>query len=247
MNSTTKLQGTCFAFSRRRNNDAVVRASATSDTDARSTTLRKTPTLYRELPLVPPPPPPLSKRLNAARVRARASNGTEARSPSTTLRKNPILYREPSPPSSPPPPSSSKESPHLKFTPLPVKRKPEVLAPAGGWPQLYAACENGADAVYFGVGDLNARARASNFTSEELPQVMEYLHTRGVKGYLVLNVLVFDSEIQTLAERAQQARAASVDAVIVQDLGAVEIILKTATGLAVHGSTQMSITSAEGE
>jgi collagenase-like PrtC family protease len=127
-----------------------------------------------------------------------------------------------------------------------VKHRPEVLAPAGGWPQLTAAVENGADAVYFGVGDLNARARAANFTAEELPQVMEYLHERGVKGYLVLNVLIFDDELEILAEKAQHAAKSGVDAVIVQDIGAVEIIQKAAPGLAVHGSTQMTITSAEG-
>ena len=129
---------------------------------------------------------------------------------------------------------------------LPLLRKPEVLAPAGGWPQLRAAVECGADAVYFGVTDLNARARASNFTPEELPEVMTYLHQRGAKGYIVLNVLVFDSELATLAQRAQQAAAAGVDAVIVQDVGAVELIRAAAPGLPVHGSTQMTITSAEG-
>jgi collagenase-like PrtC family protease len=67
--------------------------------------------------------------------------------------------------------------------------KPEVLAPAGGWPQLKAAVENGADAVYFGLTAFNARARAANFEAEELPVVMGYLHDRGAKGYLVLNVL----------------------------------------------------------
>ena len=71
----------------------------------------------------------------------------------------------------------------------PLHRKPEVLAPAGGWPQLRAAVENGADAVYFGLSDFNARARASNFGAEELPGIMRYLHDRGVRGYVVLNVL----------------------------------------------------------
>lgn len=126
-----------------------------------------------------------------------------------------------------------------------VWRKPEVLAPAGGWPQLIAAVENGADAVYFGVTDFNARARADNFTSEELPDVMQYLHERNVKGYLVLNVLVFDDELKSLARRAQAARNSSVDAVIVQDIGVVEVIRKVAPGLSVHGSTQMTVTSAD--
>jgi len=69
--------------------------------------------------------------------------------------------------------------------------KPEVLAPAGGWPQLRAAVENGADAVYFGLaGGFNARARAANFEDHELAEVLAYLHERGVKGFVTLNVLV---------------------------------------------------------
>jgi hypothetical protein len=78
--------------------------------------------------------------------------------------------------------------------------KPEVLSPAGGWPQLYAAVENGADAVYFGLTAFNARARAANFLPEELPAVMTYLHDRGVKGFVVLNVLVFDEELAAVEE-----------------------------------------------
>ena len=74
--------------------------------------------------------------------------------------------------------------------------KPEVLAPAGGWPQLRAAVANGADACYFGLQEgFNARARASNFAIDELAEVMTYLHERGMKGYLVINILVFDEEM----------------------------------------------------
>ena len=77
-----------------------------------------------------------------------------------------------------------------------VFKKPEVLAPAGGWEQLKAAAANGADACYFGLQEgFNARARASNFPLDEIPQVMEYLHDRGMKGYIVVNILVFDSEL----------------------------------------------------
>ncbi|GAB4816072.1 hypothetical protein N2152v2_003118 [Parachlorella kessleri] len=126
----------------------------------------------------------------------------------------------------------------------PLRRKPEVLAPAGGWPQLQAAVENGADAVYFGLSDFNARARASNFEPQELPVIMSYLHDRGVKAYVVLNVLVFDEELATVAERAQQMEAAGVDAVI--DIGVVSLIRRVAPRLPIHGSTQMSITSREG-
>ncbi len=67
----------------------------------------------------------------------------------------------------------------------PLLRKPEVLAPAGDWPQLHAAVENGADAVYFGLTDFNARARAANFDPTELPSIMGHLRERGVRGFVV--------------------------------------------------------------
>ena len=124
--------------------------------------------------------------------------------------------------------------------------KPEVLAPAGGWPQLQAACENGADAVYFGLDLFSARARASNFTLEELGPVCAYLRERGVKGFVALNVLVFDNELDEVEKRIRAMAEAGVDAVIVQDLGVVLLMRMVAPNLPVHGSTQMSITSAEG-
>ncbi|GLC64650.1 Peptidase U32 [Pleodorina starrii] len=129
---------------------------------------------------------------------------------------------------------------------VPLAHKPEVLAPVGGWPQLRAAVENGADAVYFGLDDFNARARAANFSLEELPDVMSYLHARGVKGFVALNVLVFDEELAAVEARVRAMAEAGVDAVIVQDWGVVELMRRVAPGLPVHGSTQMSITSAEG-
>src|SRR5262249_36868658 len=73
--------------------------------------------------------------------------------------------------------------------------KPEVLAPAGDRDCLRAAIENGADAVYFGLTEHNARARATNFELHELPGVMDLLHNRGVKGYVALNVLIFPNEL----------------------------------------------------
>jgi collagenase-like PrtC family protease len=128
-----------------------------------------------------------------------------------------------------------------------LRRKPEVLAPAGGWEQAKAAVESGADAVYFGLSDLNARARAANFDpGEELCELMEYLHSNGVKGYVTINVLVFNNELKTVEARVRQMARAGVDAVIVQDLGVVELIRKVAPNLPIHGSTQMTITSAEG-
>ena len=125
-------------------------------------------------------------------------------------------------------------------------RPPELLAPAGDWVALRAAVANGADAVYFGLSAFNARARAANFTLDELPAVMAYLHGRNVRGFVAMNILVFDDE---LAEAEQFIRAmadAGVDAVIVQDLGVVTLVKEVAPSLAVHGSTQMTLTEPRG-
>jgi putative protease len=92
--------------------------------------------------------------------------------------------------------------------------KPELLAPAGDWECLKAAVTAGADAVYFGLPAFNARLRAENFTEADLPLVIDYLHARGRRGYLTLNVLIFPSEL-TKAERLLRWVAESkVDAII---------------------------------
>ncbi len=123
---------------------------------------------------------------------------------------------------------------------------PELLAPAGDWEALRAAVANGADAVYFGLSAFNARARANNFTLDELPEVMGFLHARNVRGFVAMNILVFDHELPE-AERYIRAMAdAGVDAVIVQDLGVVTLLREVAPTLAVHGSTQMTLTEARG-
>jgi len=123
---------------------------------------------------------------------------------------------------------------------------PELLAPAGCWASLRAAVANGADAVYFGVESFNARLRAENFSRHDLPEVMAWLHARGVRGFLTLNVLVFADELEPAAELLGQAEAAGVDALIVQDIGLALLARALTPGLALHGSTQMSITSSAG-
>src|SRR5438270_13539537 len=90
--------------------------------------------------------------------------------------------------------------------------RPELLAPAGDRDCIRAAIENGADAVYFGLDTgFNARARAKNFSPEELPEVMALLRRRGLKGYVTVNTLVFSSELATLEEHIRQIAAAGVD------------------------------------
>src|SRR5215470_14529655 len=74
-------------------------------------------------------------------------------------------------------------------------RLPELLAPAGDWECARAAVENGADAIYFGLEKFNARMRAQNFTESDLPKLMEFLHRRGVRGYVTFNTLVFQNEL----------------------------------------------------
>jgi U32 family peptidase len=92
------------------------------------------------------------------------------------------------------------------------------MSPAGHWPQLRAAVEAGADAVYFGLRHFSARAKVG-FTLDELPEAIATLHERGVRGFVTFNTLVFDHELGA-AERALAAIAeAGADAVIVQDVG----------------------------
>jgi U32 family peptidase len=122
--------------------------------------------------------------------------------------------------------------------------RPEVLAPAGDQAALEAAVAAGADAVYFGVEAFNARARARNFGVGQLSDIVSALHARRVKAHLTLNTLVFDSELEAWAEVVRAAAVAGVDAVIVQDLGAVGLVRRIAPGMRIHASTQMTCTDA---
>ena len=127
----------------------------------------------------------------------------------------------------------------------PRARKPEVMSPAGHWPQLRAAVEAGADAVYFGLKHFSARAKGG-FTLEELPEAMKFLHGRGVRGYLTFNTLVFEHELGEAGRAIAAAAKAGVDALIVQDVGILRLARAIAPGLELHASTQMSITDAAG-
>jgi U32 family peptidase len=124
-------------------------------------------------------------------------------------------------------------------------QKPEIMSPAGYWPQLQAAIEAGADATYFGLKHFTARAKVG-FSLTELPEVMQTLHRRGVKGYITFNTLVFDHELKDAAKTLAAIAGAGADAIIVQDVGIAQLAKQIAPELEVHGSTQMSLTSAEG-
>ncbi|MEN8735768.1 MAG: DUF3656 domain-containing protein, partial [Akkermansiaceae bacterium] len=122
----------------------------------------------------------------------------------------------------------------------------ELLAPAGNWDCARAAVANGADAIFFGLPRFNARMRADNFTEEDLPELMEFLHRHGVKGFVAFNTLVFPTELAGAVEQIEMMGRAGVDAVIVQDLGAAKLVKEIAPEMEVHASTQMTITSPQG-
>jgi U32 family peptidase len=132
-----------------------------------------------------------------------------------------------------------------ELTPTTLQR-PELLAPAGNWECAEAAIENGADAIYFGLDRFNARMRAENFIEADLPELMEFLHLRGVKGYVTLNTLIFPQELQEAQHYLRSIIAAGVDAAIVQDVGICRLIRHLSPDFPIHASTQMTITSAAG-
>ncbi|MDB6094663.1 MAG: peptidase [Verrucomicrobia bacterium] len=133
-----------------------------------------------------------------------------------------------------------------KPTTTPGPRRPELLAPAGDWECARAAVENGADAIYFGLERFNARMRAKNFTQADLPALMEFLHRRGVRGYVTFNTLIFPGELADAEDYLRTIIAAGVDAAIVQDIGACRLIRSLSAEFPIHCSTQMTITSAAG-
>jgi U32 family peptidase len=127
----------------------------------------------------------------------------------------------------------------------PFPHKPEIMSPAGYWPQLHAAIEAGADSVYFGLKHFSARAKVG-FALQELPDVFRTLHARGVKGFITFNTLVFEHELSEAARTIAAIAKAGADALIVQDVGVLQLAHEIAPDLELHASTQMSITSAEG-
>jgi putative protease len=136
--------------------------------------------------------------------------------------------------------TSSSVTPHAS------QGLPELLAPAGDWDCARAAVENGADAIYFGLDKFNARMRAQNFTAADLPKLMEFLHRRGVRGYVAFNTLIFENELSDAEKYLRTMILAGVDAVIVQDVGVCRLIRRLSPDFPIHASTQMTITSVAG-
>lgn len=120
---------------------------------------------------------------------------------------------------------------------------PELLAPAGEWPMLAAAVKAGADAVYFGVKQLNMRITAKNFEVNELAKIVDYCHKHKVKAYLALNTIIYDDEQDKVKKILETAKKAGIDAVICWDFSVVKECEKL--GLPIHLSTQASVSNFE--
>ena len=125
-------------------------------------------------------------------------------------------------------------------------KKPELLSPAGNMECLYAAINAGADAIYLGGKLFGARNFAGNFTREELIDAIKYAHTYGVKIYVTVNTMVYEEEVESFLEYVDFLHKNNVDALIIQDLGMMDLIRKTYPNLELHASTQMNVHNVEG-
>ncbi len=125
-----------------------------------------------------------------------------------------------------------------------MQEKVEIMAPAGNFESLIAAIQAGADSVYFGVEHLNMRAKsANNFRLAELRDVMDTLHQHGVKGYLAVNTIIYDHEINLMNMLLDKAKDSGVDAIIASDIAV--IMAARERELSVHASTQLNISNIE--
>ncbi len=122
---------------------------------------------------------------------------------------------------------------------MPYRARPELLAPAGSPAALIAAVNNGADAVYLGLGELNARRGAENFDLESLAEGCRFAHLRGARVYLTANVVILPEEMTDALRLIDDAWTAGIDAVIVQDLGLLRCVRETMPHVRVHASTQI--------
>ena len=122
----------------------------------------------------------------------------------------------------------------------------ELLSPAGSPEAVIAAVQNGADAVYMGLGNFNARRGAKNFSPEEFDRAVRYCRIRGCKVYVTLNTLVGDREIESALQTAKLVSQAGADAILVQDLGLASAIRRYLPDIPLHASTQMSIHNLQG-
>ncbi len=122
-----------------------------------------------------------------------------------------------------------------------VTNKPELLSPAGSLEAFFAAMEKGADAVYAGLKDFSARAKAKNFSLSQMERMTAYAHGNGKKVYVTLNTLVKEAELPLLVDNLAALEAMRVDGVILQDLAVARIAREYFPGIPLHASTQMTI------
>lgn len=125
-------------------------------------------------------------------------------------------------------------------------KKPELLAPAGNMESLKAAIAAGCDAIYLGGYLFGARSFAGNFSNEELEEVVRYAHLYHVKIYVTTNTLVYENEVETFLNYIDFLYRINVDAVIIQDLGMMDLVRKLYPDFEVHASTQMHVHNLEG-
>ena len=124
------------------------------------------------------------------------------------------------------------------------KQHIEIMAPAGNFECLMAAIQGGADSVYFGVGNLNMRSHsANNFTNEDLAEVVRICRQHGVKTYLTLNIVVYQTEMEDVRKALEAARDAGISAVIASDMAVIQ--MARSLGIEIHISTQMNISNFE--
>jgi putative protease len=119
--------------------------------------------------------------------------------------------------------------------------KPELLAPAGSLEAFFAAMEKGADAVYAGLRDFSARAKAKNFTLDQMERMLAYAHGRSRKIYVTLNTLVKENELPRLVDSLSALEGMGVDGIIIQDLAVARLAREFFPRLPLHASTQMTI------
>ncbi len=127
-----------------------------------------------------------------------------------------------------------------------MNKNVEILAPAGSMASLIAACRLGADAVYLGAGDFNARRNAENFDENSLKTAIEYCHTRGVRVYITLNTLVGDDEFPDALSLIKCGCTYGADAFIIADLGLTKVVRELAPDMPMHASTQIAVSTPAG-
>ncbi|MCD7733348.1 MAG: U32 family peptidase [Oscillospiraceae bacterium] len=127
-----------------------------------------------------------------------------------------------------------------------IENKPELLAPCGSMESLAAALRSGCDAVYIGGLSFSARQNAGNFSHEDILEAVGECHRRGVKIYQAINIAVFDSELEALAEEIKFACDAGIDGLIVQDRAVERIVRESCPDMPLHASTQMTLHFTDG-